>query len=96
MGLADQRLELEGPALAGRPAGAGGTAGDTAGAVALLDHGIPLAAALAFALPAGRSGAAVLADVGQVAAGHGDPWRIRPVSDAGTLAIAGEHFKNIN
>ncbi len=44
-------------------------------------HGIPLAAALAFALPAGRSCAAVLADVGQVAAGHGDPWRIGGVSE---------------
>ena len=70
MGLADQRLERELAALAWSAARAGRAAGDTAGAVAFLDHGVPLAAGLAFALPAGRGRAAVLADEGQVAAGH--------------------------
>ncbi len=73
MGLAGQWLQREAAALAGGAAGAGGTARDAAQpgqAVAFLDHGIPLAAGLALALPARRGCAAVLADEGLVAAGH--------------------------
>ena len=69
MGLADQRFEREAAALARRPAGTGRAGGD-AGAVALLDQGVPLAAGLALALPAGGGRTAVLADKGKVAAGH--------------------------
>jgi len=49
--------EMTGPALLRRPAGA------------IHDKGL-LAAGLAFALPARRGRAAILADIGQVAAGH--------------------------
>jgi len=71
--LAGQRLQREAAALARGAARTRRTAGDaaqTGQTVAFLDHGIPLAAGLALALPAGRGRAAVLADEGLIAAGH--------------------------
>ena len=65
MRLAGQRLELEQAALAGPAPGTGGPLG------AFLGQRIPLAAALALALPAVMGGAAVLADEGEGAFGHG-------------------------
>src|SRR3954468_13377161 len=99
MGLAGQRLQREAAALAWGAARTRRTAGDaaqTGKTVAFLDHGIPLAAGLALALPAGRGRAAVLADEGLVAARHWDslgnpresgrlgPWRRCPCHIPGT------------
>src|SRR5581483_2886475 len=70
--LAGERLEREEAALARLAAGAGGAL-----AAAFLGERIPLAAALAFALPAAIGGAAVLADEAEVAPGHGERFRIR-------------------
>src|SRR5258705_10277262 len=106
MGLAGQRLKREAAALARGAAGAGRPAGDaaqTGQAIAFLDHGIPLAAGLALALPAGRGRAAVLADEGLIAAGHLEILgkslrilgRILAIGTAETVSLAGEHFKNI-
>ncbi len=64
MRLAGQRLEREQAAFAGLAARPGRPVG------AFLGKRIPLAAGLAFALPAGRRRAAVLADEAQIALGH--------------------------
>ena len=64
MGLAGKRLQREQAALARLAAGAGGTLG------AFLAECIPFAAGLAFALPAVKGSAAVLADEGEMAFRH--------------------------
>jgi hypothetical protein len=82
---AGQRLEREGAALAGRAHRGGfGCAG------ALFRDGVPLAAGIAFALPAPGHGAAVLADEGKRAAGHGYPDRKQafgPERETGSLFL---------
>ncbi len=88
LGLSGQRLELKLAALPSRPSGAGGTPADTPIAVALFDECIPLAAGLAFALPERRGAAAVLADVGEMAAGHQKPLRIRRLACRRTLSLS--------
>ncbi len=69
-GLAGQRLERERPALARRRGRA--PPGGASLRRAFLDQRVPLAAGVAFALPAAVGGAAVLADEGEVRDG---PWR---------------------
>ena len=69
--LAGKRMKFDHAALLRRPAG---TAADAAGRV-LLDEGIPLAASLAAALPAGADRAAILADILNPRLGHQAPPR---------------------
>ena len=64
MRFAGEWLKLEQAALGRFAAGAGRALG------AFLDHGVPLAAGLAFALPAVGPRAAVLTDEGKTAPGH--------------------------
>jgi hypothetical protein len=64
--LAGQWLEFEQAAFGRFTAGSGNAVG------AFLDHSIPLATGLAFALPAVRPRAAVLTDEGKTAPGHGN------------------------
>ena len=64
MRLAGQRLEREQAAFAGFAPRSGRALG------AFLGERIPLAAGLAFTLPAGRRRPTVLADEGQIAPGH--------------------------
>src|SRR6516165_12713708 len=66
MRLAGERLKCEQATAADSAAGVGGTVG------AFLGQCVPLTTGLAFALPTGEGGAAVLANEGKIAPRHGE------------------------
>ena len=86
MRVAGERLERKQAAFAGLTARPGGPLG------AFLAQRVPLAASLAFALPAAEGGAAVLADEAQAALGHSGIARKVALW---TLVRPKEQYKNI-